>query len=555
MFLFSGCATVERPAVQEFSYPSERAYTHFSLGSSYSRNMAPEAAIGEFKLALKADPDSVLIRQALADEYIKGNKTGEAILVLQDLYSKNKNPEAGVSLAKIYLEDDKPVQALEILENIIKASPKNSPAYFYLGNTFFRLDRQDEAVFAFKKSAENDPGNEATYYNLGLVLSKKTDLAGAEKAYLKAVELDPAYVSAQYALGLLYQFLSRYNEALERYRTVENLTPYDERVFVRIATTLSQLNRNDESIQYLNKASAISPDDADPYYRLSLIYRRLKNGKDALLAINKALELDGGNGEILQVKGVIQLENGDTEGALQTFTGLTVKAPEEAAGYLYLYLSYLYNKKKAVKAAVSVLEQGVARLPSNTDLKLYLGGAYLDSKDYDRAELQYRALLLLQPEDARGNYYLGVCCERKKNYNEAFIRFRNTIQSDPQNADALNYLGFMYADRGENLEEAYTFLKKACEIEPGNGAFVDSLGWVLYKLGRNDEARIKTEESVKLLKNNGQEDSVVFEHLGDIYLKGAANEKAKELYGLSVKTDPGNENAKKKLKQLQTPAR
>jgi len=553
MLLLSGCATVERAAVKEFSYPSERAYTHFSLGSAYSRNMAPEAAIGEFKLALKYDPDSIFIRQALADEYVKGNKTTEAIQVLQDLYEKNKNPETGVSLAKIYLEDEKPAQALGILENIVKAYPLNSPAYFYLGNTYFRLDRLDESVLAFKKSAENDRGNESTYYNLGLVLSKKADLAGAEKAYLKAVELDPLYISPQYALGLLYQYLSRYNEALGRYTIVENLTPYDVKVYVRIGITLSQLNRNDEAVEYLNKASALSPDDADPYFRLGLVYKRLKKGKEALLMLNKALELDGGNREFLQVKGAIQIENGDTEGALLTFTELNVKAPEEAAGYLYL--SYLYNKKKAAKAAVSVLEQGVSRLPENTDLKLYLGGAYLDAKDYDRAELQYRALLVLQPADSRGNYYLGVCCERKKYYSEALLRFRNTIKSDPQNADALNYLGFMYADSGENLEEAYTFLKKACELEPGNGAFLDSLGWALYKLGRNDEARIKTEEAVKLLKDNGQEDSVVFEHLGDIYLKGAANDKAKKLYELSVNTDPGNENAKKKLKQLQNSVR
>jgi len=515
--------------------------------------METEAAIEEFKLALKADPDSTFLNLTLADEYIKGNKAGEAILVLQNLYAKNKSPEAGVSLAKIYLEDEKPARALEILESITKSSPKNSSAYFYLGNTYFRLDRLDEAVIAFMKSAENDQGNEATYYNLGLVLSKKADLVGAEKAYLKAVELDPVYASPQYALGLLYQYLSRYKEALERFRTVESLTPYDARVYVRIGTTLSQLNRNDEAVQYFKKASVLSPEDAAPYYKLSLVYRQQKNGQEALLMINKALELDGGNAEILQVKGLIQLESGDTEGAILTFTELTVKAPEEAAGYMYL--SYLYNKKNAAKAAVSVLEQGVARLPINTDLKLYLGGAYLDSKDYDRAELQYRALLALQPADSRGNYYLGVCCERKKDYDEALMRFRNAIKADPQNADALNYLGFIYADRGENLEEAYAFLKKACEIEPGNGAFVDSLAWALYKLGRNDEAMAKIEEAVKLLKDKGQEDSLVFEHLGDIYLKGSAKEKAKESYGLSVKSDPGNENAKKKLKELQNPTR
>ena len=77
---------------------------------------------------------------------------------------------------------------------------------------------------------------------------------------------------------------------------------------------------------------------------------------------------------------------------------------------------------------------------------------------------------------------------------------------------------------------------------------------MLYKLGRNSEARIKLEEAVKLLKDGGQEDSAVFEHLGDIYLKDSALQKAKDMYGLSIKTDGGNENARNKLKNLESPA-
>ncbi len=552
IIFLSGCSSVKQIAKSAFEYPPERAYTHFSLGTFYSRNLAPEAAIGEFKLALKADPDSISIREALAEEYIKDNKTEEAAAVLLDLYVRTKNPDAGIALSKVYIEDGRVLKAIEMLKEIIIAHPESSAANFFLGNAFFKLDCVEEAANAFKKAAKLEPSNEATYYNLGLVLSKMADLAGAEAAYLKAVELDSEYVSAQYALGLLYQFLGKYSEAVERYAIVESLTPFDPRVYSRMGTAFSQQDKNDEALKYLLKAVELAPQEADPSYRLCLVYLHLKKYNEALVAINRALLL-GANSEMLQVKGILQLESKDSEGAIKTFEILKAKDPGNVSGYLYL--SFLYNKRKDTKAAAAVLEEGVSRLPENTDLKLYLGGAYLDKKDYDGAELQYRALLALKATDVRGNYFLGVCCERKKNFAEAFQRFRKVVELDPQNADALNYLGFMYADRGENLQEAHAWLKKACELEPGNGAYVDSLGWVLYKLGKNAEARIKLEEAVKLLKENGQEDSLVFEHLGDIYLKDSAIEKAKSMYALSIKTDGENENARTKLKELETPVR
>ena len=79
----------------------------------------------------------------------------------------------------------------------------------------------------------------------------------------------------------------------------------------------------------------------------------------------------------------------------------------------------------------------------------------------------------------------------------------------------LNYMGYMLADRGVRLDEALNYIKKAVELEPANGAYLDSLGWAYYKLGKYDLAEENLSKAVQHTPN----DPTVQDHLGDVYQK------------------------------------
>ncbi len=92
---------------------------------------------------------------------------------------------------------------------------------------------------------------------------------------------------------------------------------------------------------------------------------------------------------------------------------------------------------------------------------------------------------------------------------------KKSIDLDPSNASqAYNYLGYMWADRGENLDEAGEFIKKALELDPNNGAFLDSLGWLSFKKGDYEKA---LRELMQAAENIKPEDGVVYEHIGDTF--------------------------------------
>jgi tetratricopeptide (TPR) repeat protein len=82
----------------------------------------------------------------------------------------------------------------------------------------------------------------------------------------------------------------------------------------------------------------------------------------------------------------------------------------------------------------------------------------------------------------------------------------------PNDSAAQNYLGYMWADRGENLEKAHVLLEKAVGREPRNGAYLDSLGWLYFRLGKLEAAQVNLLEAHR----REPDDPTIEEHLGDL---------------------------------------
>ena len=109
-----------------------------------------------------------------------------------------------------------------------------------------------------------------------------------------------------------------------------------------------------------------------------------------------------------------------------------------------------------------------------------------------------------------------------------------------------NFLGYLLADHDKSLTEAQGLLEKAIAHEPENGAYVDSYGWLLYRLGRLPEALTQLQRAVVLTGG----DPAIHEHLGDVFRDLKQTEKAREQYRLSLAKDSGNRKLKDKLERL-----
>jgi Flp pilus assembly protein TadD len=173
--------------------------------------------------------------------------------------------------------------------------------------------------------------------------------------------------------------------------------------------------------------------------------------------------------------------------------------------------------RQALREAIAVLREAINLDPKRPDLFLYLGLAYSRANQHDRAVGAYQEGLTLDDKHKDLNFQLGVVYEKQGKFDAAVSQFRRVIALDPKYAEAYNYAGYMMAERGIRLDEAEQLIKKALELEPDNGYYIDSLGWAFYQQGRYEDAVRELSRAVELTR--GKEDAVIYDHLGEAYPK------------------------------------
>jgi tetratricopeptide (TPR) repeat protein len=135
-------------------------------------------------------------------------------------------------------------------------------------------------------------------------------------------------------------------------------------------------------------------------------------------------------------------------------------------------------------------------------------------------------------EDKESVWFIrGAMYERMKKLDKAEVEFRKVLTANPDNAGAMNYIGYMLADANLRLEESLGLITKALDIEPGNGAYLDSLGWVQFRLGRLDDA----EKSMRLALEKTPRDPTVHDHMANVLMKESKVKEAVAQWEASLK--------------------
>jgi Flp pilus assembly protein TadD len=140
---------------------------------------------------------------------------------------------------------------------------------------------------------------------------------------------------------------------------------------------------------------------------------------------------------------------------------------------------------------------------------------YQRAKKWDEAQAVLDRAARSFPMESEVYFLQGAMYEKQKKDAEAEKAFRRSLELDSDSPATLNYLGYMFADRGIKLEEALMMIQKAVDSDPISGAYLDSLGWVYYKMNRLTEAEQYLKKAVRFAST----DSTMHDHLGDLYNK------------------------------------
>ena len=185
--------------------------------------------------------------------------------------------------------------------------------------------------------------------------------------------------------------------------------------------------------------------------------------------------------------------------------------------------------------------------PKNIEIYGYLGQLYYSQKKYDKAIEQFERILSFEPENADVLYLLGSLYIEVDENKKAIALLKQSLAIDENHDGSLNTLGYLYADQGTNLDEAEEMIQKALDISPGNGAYLDSLGWVQYQRGDFEEA-LKTFELASMVLK----DPIIYEHIGDTHWKLDQYDEAIQYWEMSLELLPDQPQVQEKIRQAQS---
>jgi tetratricopeptide (TPR) repeat protein len=247
-------------------------------------------------------------------------------------------------------------------------------------------------------------------------------------------------------------------------------------------------------------AGALNGEAADAY---TLIYSRV------------AEHLDPEHVDALLLSASLLNALGQSELAIESFGSVPADSP-------FFHVAELgraqaLRETGEVEEAIAILSALSEARPEITGVHVALGDMLRREERFAEATAAYDKAVALFAEPAGGQWAVyfsrGITLEREDRWPEAEADFRRALELEPDQPQVLNYLGYSMVEMKINLDEALSMIERAVAAEPDSGYIVDSLGWVLYRLGRYDEALIHMERAVELLPV----DPVVNDHLGDVY--------------------------------------
>lgn len=474
-------------AVEE-APPSDmrQSYLHYILGSRFRLKGDAASAISEYEKSLSLDPTAVFLHGELAALYANFGNLDRAVAETHLLLKSDPNNIGALTLlASIHIARQEAAPAVAVLEKVVRLDPGRWEAVLSLSVLLADLSRREEALTTLKAFVQKQPKHLQAHLQLGLFLERFGRREEAQKAFEKVLALDPEALTARIALGQIAEDGNDPDEALRQYQKALEADP--------------------ENLLLLNHIGEV-------------FWRRKRNPQRAQEIFGRVMEISPDNPTALSYSAEIAEAVKDYPLAIQSLEKLSrLKIYPEVS----LHLGYLYSMIGELRQATQALERAVKEIPHRPEAWFFLGLAYQDQKKLSRAAMSFERALSVKPDYVEAAFQRGVVLERMGKIEEAVASFWRVIELDPKNAASYNYIGYTWADRNLHLEKALPLIEKALALDPANGAYLDSLGWVYYRMGQTEKARGYLETASRKM-----EDPIILEHFGDVLWALGEKEKA-----------------------------
>ncbi|MFH1692572.1 MAG: tetratricopeptide repeat protein [Candidatus Omnitrophota bacterium] len=221
-------------------------------------------------------------------------------------------------------------------------------------------------------------------------------------------------------------------------------------------------------------------------------------------------------------------------------------APQQDDARYILALLYvqLNSYEKAIEQFEHLLKSRLDHRLQNIELRRILSQLYFLRGNIPQARYQCGEILKLDPLNQMGLYFLVAIDLQESDIEAAISGYQAIIENYPLDGEAKNDLAYLYSEEGINLPQALMLAETAVELDPSNGAYIDTLGWIYFKMGDFDQAILYLEKASKLTF-----DPEILNHLGQAYAAKNMMSEACQAWKASLRLDPTQKNIRDFLKK------
>ncbi len=547
-----------------------------ALAELYVKTGRIRDAVLQAQDILKRDPNNLEAHKLLGRIYLRslgdmpggGNGSDNVLKLAIEQYEEIVKIEADsvddhLLLGRLYRLNNDFQKAETELKAAVQLDPNSEEAVTTLSLLYSDEGDTNKALQVL--SSIPDTGRSAKLYAaLGATYEQRKEYKSAIDAYKHAIQLDRDNLDA--IRGLAENLLNdgQIDAALDQYKVIADANPEDAQTYLRISEIYRRQGKYDEALDSLKKAEAMVPDALEVPYNIAVVYQAQGRYDEAVKILQDLLkkteksdssysQADRNNrGIFIERLGMVYRDQENYTASVETFRKMIALGGEDNVRTGYQDVIDTYREAKEWDQATAVAREAVQKEPNDRELRMVLDAQLADTGNPDKPLADVRSLLKGTPEDrdvylrlaimntrlkrwsdaeealdkadklstkAEDKEYVyflrGSTYEREKKYDQSEAEFKKILAQNPQSAATLNYLGYMNADRGVQLEESLNQIKLAVSLDPTNGAYLDSLGWAYFKLGKYELA----EESLNKASLRMESDPTVQDHLGDLYQK------------------------------------
>ena len=519
---------------------------YYALAKSYFATNKLVDALKYSKLSVALDSTETEYGLLLSDIYIQANEVDSAALVLERiLNSDSLNISVHYKLARLY-ENTRPLEAIKIYNRLTRIIGLDWNVLFRVAELYEKLGYKEKAAESIQNLLEIDPSNVALKKLAVDFYARNGYDDNAMKILDEILESTPNDLEAREKKAQIYIDQNKWDDASKEFKYIVDQpnVPLDAKI--GIGATYFGKSFTDSTALPIAKEIFESIDKDTTYWQVKLYLGAIalteRNDSVAIENFKYVTENASWHTESWIKLGGLYFDNHKYKEAELMMKEAVELFPNDFAINLILGLSLAQQKK--TQESIKYLKTAVELNPSDVNALSAYGFALSQLNENEKAVEYISRALALDPENVNLLGQLGLIYNNLKRMVESDSLYESALQLDPQNALINNNYAYSLSERDLHLDRAFDMIKIAIEADSSNSSYLDTYGWIFFKLHEYDKAYYYVK---KALDKSGDANAVLLEHLGDIlYMQGKKDE-AIENWKKALDLDSSNESLKNKI--------